>query len=89
MPQSGKLQKKAATWLCFWPKFDRFLNGILVVFLRNSPRPTSLRPPQVVLVGGRPVEPEALRLRLAAMAAFGVTATRRGDNCQLPYALFA
>ena len=44
---------------------------------------------QVVLVQGSPVDPEPMRLRLAVMAAFGVTATRRGQHCALPHLLFS
>lgn len=44
---------------------------------------------QVVLVGGEAVEPEPVRLRLAAMAAFSVTITRRGHDCALPRMLFS
>lgn len=44
---------------------------------------------QVVLVQGEAVEPEPMRLRLAAMAAFSVTITRKGHDCALPRMLFS
>ena len=43
---------------------------------------------QLVVLQGQTVEPQPLKMRMAAIAAFGVASTRRSTDCQLPRLLF-
>jgi len=44
---------------------------------------------QLVMMQGKTVEPQPLRMRLAALAAFGVSTTRRAQDCELERSLYA